>query len=138
MLVFRIKLFCHSNCDTLNNITIIIILILTVIKIIIMMILSIIVMTGSRCLHKPDRGLGFCLDQLQLISHNAAFITPVITAIIVIIIIMVNIKIIILIMIINIISLLFYIDLELDMSIMSVTANFYQTICICDRMIIFV
>ena len=36
---------------------------------------------GSGCLHKPDRGLGFCLDQLQLISHNAAFITPLITAI---------------------------------------------------------
>ena len=36
---------------------------------------------GSGCLHKPDRGLGFCLDQLQLISHNAAFITAVITVI---------------------------------------------------------
>ena len=73
-----------------------------------------------------------CLDQLQLISHNAAFITAVITAISAIVIIMVNIKINILIMIIKMITLLFYIDLELDMSTMSVTA---PQLCRCRRRI---
>ena len=68
-----------------------------------MMMIIIIRLTGSGCLHKLDRGVGFCLDQLQLISHNAAFITAVIAlinVIMVVIVILINTIIILIIMII--------------------------------------
>ena len=41
-------------------------------------------LTGSGWPHKLDRGVGFCLHQLQLISNNAPFITAVINVIVVI------------------------------------------------------